>query len=178
MLPLVHQKGDIGREYFADGLTQDIINGLGRFSELTVMSWNAVFPYKGRPASPGQIARDLAVDYQVEGSVLQIGERVRVTSQLVGADGRVLWSASFEEALADIFILQRKIAAELASALAIRLTQIEQRRVLAKPTESLEAYDYVLRARPALQGLTRAGNLEARTLLRRAIQTDPNYAAA
>lgn len=178
VLPLVHQKGDAAREYFADGLTQDIINGLGRFSELTVMSWNAVFPYKGRPASPGQVARDLAVDYQVEGSVLQVGDRVRVTSQLVGADGRVLWSARFEEALADIFILQRKIAAELAGALAIRLTQIEQRRVLAKPTESLEAYDYVLRARPALQGLTRAGNLEARTLLRRAIQTDPDYAAA
>jgi TolB-like protein/DNA-binding winged helix-turn-helix (wHTH) protein len=176
VLPLVHQKGDTAREYFADGLTQDIINGLGRFSELTVMSWNAVFPYKGRPASPGQVARDLAVDYQVEGSVLQIGERVRVTSQLVGADGRVLWSARFDEALADIFILQRKIAAELAGALAIRLTQIEQRKVLAKPTESLEAYDYVLRARPALQGLTRAGNLEARTLLRRAIQIDPNYA--
>lgn len=178
VLPLVHQRDDVAREYFADGLTQDIINGLGRFSELTVMSWNAVFPYKGKPASPGQIARDLAVDYQVEGSVLQIGERVRVTSQLVGADGRVLWSARFEEALADIFVLQRKIAAELAGALAIRLTQIEQRRVLAKPTESLEAYDYVLRARPALQSPTRGGNFEARTLLRRAIQIDPNYAAA
>ncbi len=178
VLPLVHQRGDVAREYFADGLTQDIINGLGRFSELTVMSWNAVLPYKGKPASPGQIARDLAVDYQVEGSVLQIGERVRVTSQLVGADGRVLWAARFEEALADVFVLQRKVSAELAGALAIRLTQFEQRRVLAKPTESLEAYDYVQRARPALQGLTRTGNLEARTLLRRAVQIDPDYAAA
>ena len=178
ILPFANQNNDSARDYFADGLTQDIINALGRFSELTVMSWNAVFPYKGKPASPGEIARNLAVRYQVEGSVRQTGDRVRVTAQLVDADGQVLWSARFDEALADLFALQDKITTQIAGALAIRVTQIEQRRVLAKPTESLEAYEYVLRARPALQRPTRANIVEARALLRRAIELDPNYAAA
>ena len=81
----------------------------------------------------------------------------------------MLWSARFDEALADLFALQDKITTQIAGALAIRVTQIEQRRVFAKPTESLEAYDYVLRARPALQRPTRANIVEARALLRRAI---------
>jgi tetratricopeptide (TPR) repeat protein len=159
-------------------LTQDFINALGRFSELTVMSWNAVLPYKGKPARPGEIARVLAVRYQVEGSVRQTRDRVRVIAQLVNTDGRVLWSARFDEALADLFVLQDKITTQIAGALAIRVTQLEQRRVSAKPTESFEAYEYVLRARPALLRPTRANNVEARALLRRAIELDPNYAGA
>jgi adenylate cyclase len=178
ILPFLNQSDDSAREYFADGLTQDIINALGRFSELTVMSWNAVLLYKGKPASPGEIARSLAVRYQVEGSVRQSGDRVRVNAQLVDADGRVLWSGNFDEALADVFALQDKITTQIAGALAIRVTHIEQRRVFAKPTENLEAYDYVLRARPALQRPTRANNAEARVLLRHATELDPNYAAA
>jgi adenylate cyclase len=178
ILPFANQGGDAARDYFADGLTQDIINALGRFSELTVMSWNAVSPYKGRAASPGEIARSLAVRYQVESNVLRTANRVRVTAQLVDSDGRVLWSGRFDEALADLFALQDKITTQIAGALAIRVTEVEQRRVLAKPTESLEAYEYVLRARPALQRPTRADLVEARVLLRRAIALDPNYAAA
>ena len=178
ILPFVNQSDDSAREYFADGLTQDIINALGRFPELTVMSWNAVFPYKGKDRKPRRDRPQLAVRYQVEGNVRQTGDRVRVNAQLVDADGQVLWSASFDEALADVFALQDKITTQIAGTLAIRVTQIEQRRVFAKPTESLEAYDYVLRARPALQRPARASIVEARALLRRAIQLDPNYAAA
>jgi TolB-like protein/DNA-binding winged helix-turn-helix (wHTH) protein/cytochrome c-type biogenesis protein CcmH/NrfG len=178
VLPFLNRDDDAARDYFADGLTQDIINALGRFSALTVMSWNAVLPYKGKPGSPREIAHSLAVRYQVEGSVQHTGERVRVNAQLVNSEGRVLWSSRFDEALADVFALQDKITAQIVGALAIRVTQAEQRRVFAKPTESLEAYDYVLRARPALQRPDRANNAEARTLLRRAIQLDPNYAAA
>jgi TolB-like protein/DNA-binding winged helix-turn-helix (wHTH) protein/Tfp pilus assembly protein PilF len=178
VLPLVNQGNDSAREYFADGLTQDIINALGRFSELTVMSWNAVLPYKSRPASPAEIARGLGVRYQVEGSVLQTGDRVRVTAQLVNSDGGVFWSGRFDEPLADLFALQEKITTQIAGALAIRVAQVEQRRVTAKPTESLEAYDYVLRARPALQRPERASIVEARELLRRAIGIDASYAAA
>jgi TolB-like protein len=72
ILPFVNWGDDASREYFADGLTQDIINALGRFRGLTVMSWNAVFPYKTKPESPGEVARKLAVRYQVEGNVRQI----------------------------------------------------------------------------------------------------------
>jgi TolB-like protein/DNA-binding winged helix-turn-helix (wHTH) protein/Tfp pilus assembly protein PilF len=178
ILPFQNRSDDSSREYFADGLTQDVISALGRFSELTVMSWNAVFPYKGKPASPGEIARSLAVRYQVEGTVRHSGDRIRVTAQIVDADGRVRWSGNFDEALVDIFALQDKITTQIAGALAIRVSQVEQRRAFAKPTESLEAYDYALRARPALQRPTRANNAEARVLLRRATELDPNYAAA
>jgi TolB-like protein/DNA-binding winged helix-turn-helix (wHTH) protein/cytochrome c-type biogenesis protein CcmH/NrfG len=179
ILPLVNQSNDAAREYFADGLTQDIINALGRFSALTVVSWNAVFPYKGKSANPEDIRRRLAVRYLVEGSVRQIGDRVRMSTQLVDTrDGRVLWSARFDEALADVFTLQDTITNQIVSALAIRVAQIEQRRAFAKPTESLEAYDYALRARPAMQRPTRASIVEARVLLKRAIELDPDYAAA
>ncbi|WP_287317699.1 tetratricopeptide repeat protein [Mesorhizobium sp.] len=179
ILPFVNHSDDSAREHFADGLTQDVINALGRFSALTVMSWNAVFPYKARPASPEEIGRGLAVSYLVEGSVRQTGDRVLVIAQLVDTrQGRVLWSARFEEALADVFTLQDNIVTHIVRVLAIRVTQIEQNRVFAKPTENLAAYDYVLRARPALQRPTHANNVEARALLRRAIELDPNYAAA
>jgi TolB-like protein/DNA-binding winged helix-turn-helix (wHTH) protein/cytochrome c-type biogenesis protein CcmH/NrfG len=178
-LPLVAQGDDRTREYFADGLTQDIINGLGRFSSLTVLSWNAVFPYKGRPAGPEEIARTLGVRYMVEGGVRQSGERVRVTAQLVDTrNGRVLWSHRFDEALAHLFSLQDAITSQIVGALAVRVTEFEQRRALAQPTENLDAYDYVLRARPALQRPTRTNNAEARILLRHAIELDPTYAAA
>jgi adenylate cyclase len=178
VLPFLNEGDDPGRQYFADGLTQDIITALGRYSELTVMSWNAVLPYRGKSPGPAQVARILAARYQLEGSVRRTPDHVRVSTQLVDSAGRVLWSGSFDEPLADIFGLQDKITAQIAQALAIHLAQIEQRRVLAKPTENLEAYDCVLRARPALLRPTRTGIIEARRLLRRAIELDPNYAAA
>jgi adenylate cyclase len=178
ILPFVNQNNDAARDYFVDGLTQDLINALGRFPELTVMSWNAVFPYKGKPGSPKEIASNLAVRYQVEGSVRQSGDRLNVIAQLVDTDGRVLWSDSFDEALTNVFALQDKITTRIAGVLAIQVEQTERRRALAKPTDRLEAYDYVLRARPALQRPTRASIAQARVLLKTAIEIDPNYAAA
>jgi adenylate cyclase len=179
VLPLFFRADNTTREYFADGLTQDIINALGRFSALTVMSWNAVLPFKGKPANPEETGRALSAGYLVEGAVQQDADRVRVTAQLVDTrSGHVLWSGRFDESLQDVFALQDAITTQIVRALAVRVTQIEQRRVFAKPTESLEAYDYVLRARPAAQRPTRANNVEARALLRRAIELDTNYAAA
>jgi len=178
VLPFQNQGDDPAREYLADGLTQDIINSLGRFSALTVMSWNAVAPYKGSVVRPGEIARVLAVRYQVEGSVSYSGDKLRISAQLVDVQGRVLWSARFDEAPIDVFALQDRITREIAGALAIRVTEFEQRRAQAKPTGSFDAYEYVLRARPALQRPTRAGIVDARVQLRRAIELDPNYAAA
>jgi TolB-like protein/cytochrome c-type biogenesis protein CcmH/NrfG len=178
LLPFLNQGDDSSRDYFADGLTQDLITALGQFPDLTVMSWNAVSAYRHGSATPGEIARRLGVRYQVEGSVLQTGDRVRVAAQLVDSEGRVLWSARFDEPYSDLFILQDKITTQLAGVLAIRVSEIEQRRVLTKPGANLAAYDYVLLARPALQRPTRAELVEARSLLRRAIEIDPNYAAA
>jgi adenylate cyclase len=178
ILPFRNESGDTTREYFADGLTQDVIDALGRFSGLTVMSWNAVQPYRSTSLGPGEIARKLGVRYQVEGGVRQTGDRVDASAQLVDEDGRVLWSDQFEAALADVFSLQNQLTAQIARALAVRVTHLEQRRAIAKPTENLEAYDYVLRARPAVQHPTRENIVEARTALRQAIALDPHYAAA
>jgi adenylate cyclase len=178
ILPFVNQSDDAARDYFADGLTQDIINALGRYSDLTVFSWNAVLPFKGKSVSPAELSGRLGARYHVEGSVRRTGDRVRVATQLVDADSRVIWSARLDEALADLFAVQDRITTQIAGALAIRLTDIEHQRVLGKPTDNLEAYDLVLRARPALQRPDRANLAEARSLLRRALQLDPNYAAA
>jgi TolB-like protein/DNA-binding winged helix-turn-helix (wHTH) protein len=166
------------RDYFADGFTQDVINALGRFSELTVMSWSAVAPYKDTALSPGEIARRLGVDYQVEGSVIRSGERVTAAAHIVGADGRVLWSARYDGAQADVFALHERITTELAGALAIRVTKLELQKVLARPSDNLEAYDYVLRARYAMQRHTRSDNANARALLRRALEIDASLAAS
>jgi TolB-like protein/DNA-binding winged helix-turn-helix (wHTH) protein/Tfp pilus assembly protein PilF len=178
ILPFEYQGDDKSRDYFADGLTQDIITALGRFSELTVMSWNAVFPYKSRHVNPSEVARDLSARYQLEGSVRESDGRVRVTAQLVDGSAHVLWSGSFDEPRTELFALQDKITAEIARKLPVQVSQVEQRRVLARPTDSLEAYEYVVRARPALQRPARANIVEARELLRRAIALDPNYASA
>ncbi len=100
VLPLANQTQDSAHEYFADGLTQDLINALGRFSALTVISWNGVLPYKGKPASPGAIGAALGVGYLIEGSVRRSDERVQVIAQLVDTrQGRVLWSTRLDEAL-------------------------------------------------------------------------------
>ena len=94
------------------------------------------------------------------------------------SDGRVLWSARFDEPYSDLFVLQDKVTMQVAGVLAIRVTEIEQRRALAKPGANLASYDFLLRARPALQRPTRAELVQARSLLHRAIEIDPNNAAA
>lgn len=178
ILPFVDQSDEPNRQFFADGMTQDIINALGRYSALTVMSWNAVQGFKVRPNSPTEIAQSLGVRYFVEGSIRRYGDRVRVGAQLVADDGHVLWSDRFEEGKSDIFAVQDSLITHVAGALATRVSLSEQVRVLAKPTDSLEAYDLMLAARPALQRPTRSGIIEARRLLRAAIKLDAKFAGA
>ncbi|MGH7060573.1 MAG: tetratricopeptide repeat protein, partial [Stellaceae bacterium] len=175
VLPFANLSDDTTRAYLVDGLTQDLIDALGRFSELTVMSWNAVSPYRGQP---GAVSRGLAVRYQVEGGVRWSGDRVRVDARLSDAAGQVLWSAGFDRPAAELFSLQDKIAAEIAGMFAARVTRAEGRQAFAKPPGNLEAYDYVLRARPALQHPERGSIVAARTLLRHAIELDPTLPAA
>jgi TolB-like protein/DNA-binding winged helix-turn-helix (wHTH) protein/Tfp pilus assembly protein PilF len=169
---------DATRDYFADGLTQDIIGAMGRFPELTVLSWNAVYRYKGVPPAPSRVARELAVQYQVEGSVLRTAERIRVNARLVDEKGRVHWSDRFDERVTDLFSLQDRMTRDIAGALAINVTRMEEKRASSKSAESLEAYDYVLRARSNLQQPTRAGGVQARELLNQALKVDPASAPA
>lgn len=180
VLPFEDRGGsDEAQTYFSDGITEDIISDLGRFSNLLVLSWNAVAPYKGRAISPEELGRDLDVRYVVGGTVRRAGNGLRVTIQLTDAErGVLLWSERYDEQLEDVFALQDSIVRSVVGALAVRLTHLEQERVFEKPTENLGAYDLVLRGRDLLRRVERGTNLEARAMFERAIEIDPRYGDA
>jgi len=179
VLPFVNLSGDPSQDYFSDGLTEDVIAALGRFGSLTVMARNAVFPFKGKNVKPSEIGRELGVRYIVEGSVRRAGDRVRVNVQLTDAvAGKLLWSQQYDDELKDVFAVQDSVTRQLAGALAVSLTRVEERRALSKPTDSLDAYDLVLRGRERLQTSTRQANRAAREFFDRAAVLDPTYADA
>ena len=130
VLPFANQSGDATRDYFSDGVTEDIINALGRFSGVMVISHNAVRAYKGRATTPAEISRDLGVRYIAQGSVRQADGRLRVAVELSDAGkGAQLWSERYEGAGADVFEIQDRIVKNIVGALAVKLTQVEQQRV-------------------------------------------------
>jgi adenylate cyclase len=179
VLPFENLSDDAEQRYFSDGVTQDIIAALGRFSNLAVMSWDAVLPYRSGASSLDQVNDDLGVRYVVRGTVRRAGDRVRVAVQLTdAAQGILLWSERYDQQIDDIFAVQDEITRGVVGALAVKLTALEQARVSSKPTGNLAAYDYVLRARQLLKRRTRSSNFEARALLERAIELDPSYGAA
>jgi class 3 adenylate cyclase/TolB-like protein len=179
VLPLEALGAEGGSDYFGDGLTEDIISALGRFRDLSVMSRSAVFAYKGKHPTPGEVGRDLKVGYVVEGSIRRAPERIRVSVSLTDTSrGAVLWSEKYDAEPKDIFAVQDQITRRITGALALRVTNIELARSEAKPPNNLEAYDLVLRGRALLSRLTRSGNAQARAFFERAIALDPNYAPA
>ncbi len=179
VLPFSNQSGDTQRDYFSDGLTEDIINALGRFSGVMVMSNNAVRAYKGRPLTPAQISRELGVRYIAQGSVRQADGKLRVSVELSDAEkGVLLWSERFEGTGQQVFEIQDQVVKNIVGHLAVKLTSLEQQRAAAKPTGDLEAYDLVLRARALLPRSERLANREARALLAQALKLAPDYAMA
>jgi adenylate cyclase len=179
VLPFANHSGDPKREYFSDGLTEDMINALGRFSGIRVIAHNTVQAYKNRPAAPDQISRELGVRYVVQGSVRQADGAVRVGVELSDAmKGTLLWSDRYDGKGTDVFEIQDRIVRNIAGVLAVKLTALEQQRAAAKPPESLEAYELVLRARELMRAVERSTNREARSLLAQAIRLSPSYAEA
>jgi class 3 adenylate cyclase/TolB-like protein/Tfp pilus assembly protein PilF len=179
VLPLVSLGADSKEDYFADGLTEDIISALGRFSEFAVRSRNSVFAYKGKTPKPEEISRELDVRYIVEGSVRRSPERIRIAISLSAAGrGTQLWSETYDVAPKDIFSVQDDITRRIAGTLASRLTNFELAKAATKPPNSLEAYDLVLRGRELLNRVNRTANSQARAVLKQAIDLDPNYASA
>jgi len=178
-LPFKNLSGDASQDYFSDGITEDVITALGRFSNLLVIAKSASFPFKSSNASPAEIGRLLDARYLLDGSVRRAGDRVRVNAELTeAATGRNVWSQAYDDEAKDIFSVQEDIARRVVGAAAVKLTRFERERVLTKPTENLAAYEYVLRGREFLSHATRDKNDEAATLFQRAIDLDPNYAAA
>ena len=179
VLPLVSLAGPARDDYFADGLTEDIISALGRFSDISVRSRNAVFPYKGKTPRPEEVGRDLHVRYVVEGSVRRSAERVRVSVQLTDASrGVLLWSLQYDTVPKDIFTVQDDITRRIAGTLAVRLSNLELVKAASKPPSSLEAYDLVLRGRDSLSRVTRTANSQARSMFESAIALDADYVPA
>ena len=179
VLPFANQSGDAQRDYFSDGLTEDIIGALGRFSGVMVISNNAVQAYKGRQLTPAQISRELGVRYIAQGSVRQADGKLRVSVELSDAEkGTQLWSERFEGSGQQVFEIQDQVVKNIVGQLAVKLTNLEQQRAASKPTDNLEAYDMVLRARALLSKSERSSNREARNLLAQAIKLAPDYAAA
>jgi len=176
-LPFLNQSDDSAREYFADGLTQtSLMRWAGFRADRYVMERRA--PIQGQTREPRRNRPQPCSSLSGRSSVRQSGDRVRVNAQLVDVDGRVLWSGNFDEALADVFCLARQDYYSDRWGLSDPRDAQRATAGLRQAHRKSRAYDYVLRARPALQRPTRANNAEARVLLRHATELDPNYAAA
>jgi adenylate cyclase len=179
VLPFVNMSGDAEQEFFADGLTEDIITELSRFRELLVISRNAVFVHKGKPVKAQQIAREFGVDYVVEGSVRKAGDRVRVTVQLIDGETEThVWAERYDRKLEDIFAIQDEVTSAIVATLFGRLEAARHDRVERRPTGNMAAYEYVLTGKVLHHRSNREANTEALRLLNRAIELDPKYAHA
>ena len=179
ILPFDHMSGDAAQDFFTDGITEDIITELSRFSGLLVIARNSSFVYKGRPTKLQDVARELGVHYVVEGSVRKSGNRVRITAQLVdGETGAHLWAQRYDREITDIFDIQDEIARTIAATVSGRLEAAYAERVKRKPPEHMAAYEYVLAAKVLHHRGGREDNAEAQRLIDCAIEADPSFAQA
>jgi adenylate cyclase len=179
VLPFTNMSGDPEQEYFADGITEDIITELARFQSLLVIARNSVFTYKGRAVRVEKVGRELGVDYVVEGSVRKAGGRVRVTVQLVdAATGNHVWAERYDRDLTDIFELQDELTRTIVATLPRRLESADVERIRRKPPSDMGVYDRVLRAKLCHHRGSQEDNSEAIQLLDQAIELDPEYASA
>jgi adenylate cyclase len=179
VLPFVNMSGDPEQEFFADGITEDIITELSRFRDLFVISRNSSFKYKGHAVNVQQFARELAVQYVVEGSVRKAGNRVRITVQLIDAEtDRHLWAERYDRELADIFAIQDEVTQAIVATLPGRVEAASRERAARKTPDSLAAYEWVLAAKVLHHRSRRDANVQALEMLDRAIALDPKYAHA
>jgi len=179
VLPFVNMSGDPEQEFFADGLTEDILTALSRFRELFVISRTSSFKYKGAGKSAQQVAREMNVQYVAEGSVRKAGNQVRITVQLIDAEtDSHIWAERFDRKFDDIFAVQDEITSSIVATLPGRIQAAAHRRSVEKPTASMAAYECVLAGKTLHHRSTREDNARALEYLKRAIDLDPNYAHA
>ncbi len=179
VLPFDNMSGDPEQEYLADGITEDLITALSKIRWFFVIARNSTFTYKGKAVEVKQVAKELGVRYVLEGSVRKAGERVRITAQLVDATtGRHVWAERYDRQFEDIFDLQDEMTLTLVGAVEPELSAAERERALAKPPESLDAWESYQRGLWNMWLYGREGNLEAEKLLARAAELDPGFAPA
>jgi adenylate cyclase len=183
VLPLDNLSGDKEQDYFSDGITEDIITELSRFSELFVIAHNSSLQFKGKAVDVRQVGRELGVRYVLQGGIRRGGNRVRISVQLIDAvTGIHRWAERYERQLDDVFAVQDEVARTIVTILAAHVNKAETERTLNRPPETWQAYDYYLRAVDANASFSssyKAAELyEVRRLLGQSIAIDPNYARA
>jgi adenylate cyclase len=179
VLPFTNMSGDEEQDFFADGLTEDIITALSQFRELLVISRNSTFVYKGKAVNVQEVAKAFDVHYVLEGSVRRSGDRVRITAQLIDAEtDRHVWAERYDRELKSIFEIQDDVTSSIAATLPGRVEAAAYQRITRKPTENMAAYELVLTAKVLHHRSRREDNLEAQRTIDRALVLDPNYAHA
>jgi TolB-like protein/DNA-binding winged helix-turn-helix (wHTH) protein/Flp pilus assembly protein TadD len=179
VLPFQNMSTDPDQEYFADGLTEDIITGLSRQRWFFVIARNSTFTYKGQSVDVRDVAGQLGVRYVLEGSVRRAANRVRVTGQLIdAANGNHLWAEKYDRELADIFELQDDITTRVIGSVGPQILVAEAARVRRKPPQSIDAWDLVMQAVPHMWRMSMQDHARAQELLQRGIARDASYAHA
>lgn len=179
VLPFANKSDDPAQEYFADGITDDLITDLTKMPGLIVIARDSTFTYKNRPADIREIARRLGARYVLDGSVHRAAQRVRINAQLIDTtSGKNLWADRFDGELPQISALQDRITGQIVLALALKLTSEERGGPARSDTANLAAYEYFLRGREQFFRYTRDGNRAARELHGKAIDLDPKFARA
>jgi adenylate cyclase len=179
VLPFVNMSGDAEQEYFADGITEDIITGLSKLRWFFVIARNSSFVYKGKAVEVRRVARELRVRYVLEGSVRKGGNRVRITAQLIDAStGNHIWADRYDGDLRDIFALQDEITRKVIAAIEPKLLEAEATRAQDRSPEDLGAWDMLIRANSLFWRVTKSEGEAAITILRRAVERFPNYGPA
>ena len=178
VLPFTNMSGDPEQEYFADGITEDIITELSKFHSLFVIARNSSFAFKGQALEIKQIGEKLGVRYVVEGSVRRAGNRVRVTAQLIDAtDDAHLWAERYDRDLEDIFAVQDEVTTAIVTAIEPQLGTSERRRALRKPPESLDAWENYQRGLWHTYQYRPDNREDALGFYRRSIELDPTFSS-
>jgi len=176
VLPFDNLSGDPKQEYFSDGITEQIISGLAKAPRLFVIARNSSFTYKGKPVKIQQVARELGVRYVLEGSVQKLGNRVRITAQLIEAKtGKHIWSEHYDRDIKDIFALQDDITMKIMAAVQVKLTYGEAASIASKGTDNRQAYDKFLKAIKLVQNFKSEEMHQARKELDEVIALDPGW---
>jgi len=175
VLPFVNMSPDQGQEYFADGISENIISALSHIPQMFVIARNSTFTYKGKPVKVQQVSEELGVQYVLEGSIQRSGDQIRVTAQLIDATtGHHIWAERYDRELKDIFALQDEITLKILTAMQVELTEGEQARLWGT-TDNLEAWGNVIKGSTLFEQFTKQSNSRAQQFFERAAKLDPNW---
>ena len=179
VMPFEDLSGGKEQEYFCAVITKDVITTLSKIPKLFVIARDSTISYKGKPVKPKQVSEELGVQYVLEGSAQKVGDKVRITAQLIDATtGHHIWAERYDRDLKDMFALQDEITLKIVTALQVELTEGEQARMWDKETRNLEAYEELMQSYKYSLLETKEGNARARQLAREALVLDPKFRCA